>query len=282
MQPLRYLTRHKDREVNVVEGECTNIDPMNKTVEVIGTSSTSIMIWCTHSYKDASEIKGKVSKQTLKYDYLIVGVGAETATFGIPGVKEHACFLKEIWDAQKIRTRVMDSIETANFPGQTPEEVDRLLHMVVVGGGPTGVEYAAELHDFLVEDLTHWFPHLSGKVQITLIEAMKRVLPMFSKQLIDYTEQTFAENKVEILSETMVKKVNEKTIEVEKNGKREEIPYGVLVWAAGNAPRKVVSDLIGTLGKEVQTQRRGLVVDEYLRVKGADGIFSLGDCSATA
>ena len=175
----------------------------------------------------------------------------------------------------------MDSIETANFPGQPADEVDRLLHMVVVGGGPTGVEYAAELHDFLVEDLTHWFPHLSGKVRITLIEDMKHVLPMFSAQLIDYTEQTFAENKVDILSETMVKKVNEKTIEVEHNGKREEIPYGVLVWAAGNAPRKVVTDLIAKLGKEAQTQRRGLVVDEYLRVKGADGIYALGDCTAT-
>lgn len=67
-------------------------------------------------------------------------------------------FLKEVWDAQKIRTRLMDCIETAGFPGQTPEEIERLLHMIVVGGGPTGVEYAAELHDFLVEDLTTWYP----------------------------------------------------------------------------------------------------------------------------
>ena len=54
----------------------------------------------------------------------------------------------------------MDSIESANFPGQPDEEVSRLLHMVVVGGGPTGVEYAGELHDFLVEDLSDWYPDL--------------------------------------------------------------------------------------------------------------------------
>jgi NADH:ubiquinone reductase (non-electrogenic) len=89
---------------------------------------------------------------------LVVGVGAQSQTFGIKGVEEYGCFLKEVWDAQKIRTKLMDCIETAAFPGQSEEEIERLLHMVVVGGGPTGVEYAAELHDFLVDDLTAWYP----------------------------------------------------------------------------------------------------------------------------
>lgn len=85
-------------------------------------------------------------------------------------------FLKEVWDAQKIRTRLMDCIETAGFPGQTQEEIERLLHMIVVGGGPTGVEYAAELHDFLVEDLTTWYPgKQKGEARIHCIR-MKRVL----------------------------------------------------------------------------------------------------------
>lgn len=88
----------------------------------------------------------------------MIGVGAESQTFGIKGVREYGCFLKEVWDAQKIRTKLMDCIETAAFPGQTPEEIDRLLHMVVVGGGPTGIEYAAELHDFLTDDLSKWYP----------------------------------------------------------------------------------------------------------------------------
>lgn len=61
-------------------------------------------------------------------------------------------------DARKIRTKLMDCMETAAFPGQTESEVERLLHMVVVGGGPTGVEYAAELYDFLKEDLVMTTP----------------------------------------------------------------------------------------------------------------------------
>ncbi|KAJ3025853.1 UNVERIFIED_CONTAM: NADH:ubiquinone oxidoreductase [Siphonaria sp. JEL0065] len=267
MQPIRYLTRFKKRQILFVEGACTNIDPDSKVITV----------------EDSSEIKGEVSKQEIKYDYLVVGVGAENATFGIPGVKEHACFLKEAWDARRIRTQLLDCLESAAFPGQTEAEINRLLHMVVVGGGPTGVEYAAELHDFLHDDITTWYPEIAGKFKITLVEATPHVLPMFSKDLIQYTEQTFAENKVTILNNTAVKEVHQKDILVlNKEKQLETIPFGLLVWATGNTARPVVADLIAKLPKEIQNQRRGLVTDEWMVVKGSRGsIYALGDCSAT-
>jgi NADH:ubiquinone reductase (non-electrogenic) len=99
---------------------------------------------------------------TINYDYLVYAVGCENQTFGIKGVQEHACFLKELSDADKIRQRLLDckshidlqlilaGVETAAFRDQDEKEIDRLMHMVVVGGGPTGVEYAGELHDFLI------------------------------------------------------------------------------------------------------------------------------------
>ncbi|KAJ3278284.1 NADH:ubiquinone oxidoreductase [Borealophlyctis nickersoniae] len=266
MTPIRYITRFKKRQVLFVEGECSNIDPVGKTVTVT----------------DNSEIVGDISTQTIPYDYLVVACGAENATFGIPGVKEYSCFLKESWDARKIRTRLMDCLETAAFPGQTDKEVERLLHMVVVGGGPTGVEYAAELHDFLKDDLAAWYPELVNKVKITLIEALPHVLPMFSKELITYTEKSFAEAKVDILTNTMVKEVKQKELVVQ-NAQKEivHIPYGLLVWATGNTARKVVQDLIKKLPPSVQNQRRGVVVDDYLRVLGAPNIYALGDASAT-
>ena len=75
---------------------------------------------------------------SLDYDYLVVAVGAQTATFNIKGVKENTYFLKNIQQAQKIRKNIMDSFETAAIPGQPDSEQRRLLHFVVVGGGPTG------------------------------------------------------------------------------------------------------------------------------------------------
>jgi len=156
------------------------------------------------------------------------------------------------------------------------------MHMVVVGGGPTGVEYAAELQDYLVDDLKKWYPEIADRLKITLVEALPNVLPMFSKKLIEYTESTFKDNQINLLTKTMVKDVQEKHITVqdaEKNIK--DIPYGLLVWATGNTSRAVTRNLMSKL-PEHQTNRRGLAVDDgTFELLGAEGIFAVGDNAAT-
>ncbi|KAJ3533123.1 hypothetical protein NMY22_g7464 [Coprinellus aureogranulatus] len=254
IQPTRYITRHKARTVSVIEAEATDVDPKGKTVTFI----------------DNSDIKGETSSTTLKYDYLVYAVGAEVQTFNIPGVKEHAVFMKELHDAERMQRAFMDCLETAAFPGQSLDEVNRLLHMVVVGGGPTGVELSGELHDFLEDDLKHWYPELAGKVKITLVEALPSVLPMFSKQLIEYTESTFKESKIDILTKTMVKEVKDRSVVLQMPDKSiQEVPCGLVVWAAGNKGRKLTQDLMAKF-PETQTNRRGISVDDHLRMKGAE------------
>lgn len=119
MEPIRNFLRHKKASVKYYEAECTKIDYEKKVV---------------HMTED-SDITGSTTSNEVPFDLLVVGVGAENATFGIPGVKEHGLFLKEVGDAQKIRKRIMDCCETATFKDQSIDEVKRLLHMVVVGGG---------------------------------------------------------------------------------------------------------------------------------------------------
>jgi NADH dehydrogenase FAD-containing subunit len=134
---------------------------------------------------------------------------------------------------------------------------------------------------FVKEDLLNWYPELKQRVRITLIEALPNVLPMFSKQLIDYTKQTFDENQIALKTKTMVSEVTDKKIYAKNENKEQiEFPYGLLVWATGNTARQVTKDLMAKIGK-VQDSRRGLLVDEHLRVLGAEGIFALGDCTAT-
>ncbi|TFK47303.1 NDE2, mitochondrial external NADH dehydrogenase [Heliocybe sulcata] len=264
IQPTRYVARHKKRKVAVIEAEATDVDPVKKTV----------------TFSDNSEVQGQVWSTTIPYDYLVYAVGAETQTFNIPGVAEHACFMKELHDAE--RTRFMDCVESAAFPGQSQEEIERLLHMVVVGGGPTGIELSGELHDFLMDDLKQWYPELAESVRITLVEALPTVLPSFSKQLIDYTESTFKEAKIDILTKTMVKEIKDRSVVVKMpDGSTKEIPVGLVVWAGGNKMRKLTVDLMAKM-PETQTNRRGLTVDDHLRLKGADSIFALGDCTATS
>lgn len=269
MEPIRNILRHKKAAVKYYEAQATKIDYERKVVCI----------------SDESEIRGDTSRTEVPFDLLVVGVGAENATFGIPGVREHSCFLKEVGDAQKIRTRIMDCVETATFKDQPPEEVQRLLHMVVVGGGPTGVEFAGELQDFFEEDLKKWIPEIKDNFNVTLVEALPNVLPMFSKQLIDYTESTFKEEAITIRTKTMVKNVTDKYIEAEitnPDGSKamEKIPYGLLVWATGNAVRPVVKDLMSQLPAQKKS-RRGLAVNEYLVVNGTENIWAVGDCAVT-
>lgn len=81
-------------------------------------------------------------------------------------------------DAQRIRQTVIDCFERASLPNLSEEEKKRTLHFVIVGGGPTGVEFAAELHDFAVEDLAGLYPSLKDYVKITLLEAGDNILNM--------------------------------------------------------------------------------------------------------
>jgi NADH:ubiquinone reductase (non-electrogenic) len=81
----------------------------------------------------------------MNYDVLVVAIGSENNTFNTPGVAEHAHLLKEVPDARRIRSAISDAFESAMTPTQSEEERKRLLHFVVVGGGPTGVEFAAEV-----------------------------------------------------------------------------------------------------------------------------------------
>lgn len=81
-------------------------------------------------------------------------------------------------DAQRIRQTVIDCFERASLPNLSEEEKKRTLHFVIVGGGPTGVEFAAELHDFAVEDLAALYPSLKDYVKITLLEAGDHILNM--------------------------------------------------------------------------------------------------------
>ncbi|KAI8620661.1 pyridine nucleotide-disulfide oxidoreductase-domain-containing protein [Chytriomyces sp. MP71] len=266
MQPIRFFTRHLARDVLFVEATCTDVDPDLKIVTVESTAS-----------------KAGATIQQIKYDYLVVSVGAQNATFGIPGVAENAFFLKEASDARKIRTQLLDCLESATFPGQSQEEIDRLLHMVVVGSGPTGVEYAAELHDFLHDDLSKWYPELAKRFKITLVSHSPHLLTGFSEDIIHYSEEVMSSNKVEFVSNTGVKQVSKTSILVEHADKTtEEIPAGLIVWAAGNGPRSLTKSLIAKLPKDSQNSRRGLVIDDWMVVKGSRGfIFALGDCTST-
>ncbi|KAJ1738787.1 NADH:ubiquinone oxidoreductase [Coemansia sp. RSA 989] len=264
MEPIRHIVGRRGKDMRFYEAECTDIDMSRKELLLTRT------------------LEGADTQSTLRinYDHLVVGVGGTYNTFGTPGVEKHACFLKEMNDASKIRRRLKDAIEKASFGELTSEERDRLLHVVVVGGGPTGVEFAGEVHDLVTEDLAKWVPHLSDKIKITLIEALPRILPAFDERLAQYTQMTFAKNGIQLRTSTRVKEVTDRVLKVESGGAEAEIPYGTIVWAAGIRARQFAHTLRAKV-PEVQTSARGLIIDDFLRVQGTSDIWALGDCTVS-
>ena len=208
---------------------------------------------------------------TLPYDILVFGVGAMSNTYGIEGVEQYTLPLKELADARAIRQRIIENFERASTPGLQYEERKRLLHFVVVGGGPTGVEFAAELHDFLTEDLVDSYPVMVPDVDITLLEAGDQILNTFDAALSEYTVKNFQRQKISVRLQSQVAKVKEKEL-ILKDGSH--VPYGLLVWSTGNTQ----TPLVKSLPFEKDSASR-VITDAYFHVKGFHNIYAFGDCA---
>ena len=106
-------------------------------------------------------------------------------TFGTPGLSEdnHVFFLKNLWDARKIRSRLIKCFEMASNPMLSADERKRLLTFVVVGGGPTCVEFAGELNQFIKEDVKRWFPELYLESKVKIIEVGRDLMSSFGKDI---------------------------------------------------------------------------------------------------
>ncbi|HMW00798.1 MAG TPA: FAD-dependent oxidoreductase [Acidobacteriota bacterium] len=247
IEPIRKVRRG----VKFLQGACTRVDEKNRTIHC-------------KSIDDQVEF-------TVEYDQLVISVGAENNTFNIPGVREHALFLKELTDARNIRERIVACLERASVPGISKKERDKLLHFVVVGGGPTGVEFAAELHDLLDDDLKKSYPELVNQVRITLFEAGKSVLNSFDVTLGDYTKKHFNRQGIEVRLETPVAQVGTDFLKL-KTG--EVIPTGLIVWSTGYGPTSFIKSL------PFEKDRSGRIfTNEFLQIAAEPTIYAMGDCA---
>ncbi|CAN6173329.1 unnamed protein product [Urochloa humidicola] len=211
----------------------------------------------------------------------IVALGATVNTFNTPGVLEHCHFLKEVEDAQKIRRSVIDCFEKASLPNISEEEKRKTLHFVVIGGGPTGVEFAAEMHDFLVEDLVKLYPAIQEFVKITIIQSGEHILNMFDKRIAAFAEEKFQRDGIEVATGFRVVRVSDDLITMKSKSVSEEVsvPYGMAVWSAGIGTRPVIMDFMQQIG---QNNRRALATNEWLRVRECEGVYAIGDCATVS
>ncbi|EXB94111.1 putative NADH dehydrogenase [Morus notabilis] len=208
-------------------------------------------------------------KFKISYDKLVIGLGAEASTFGIKGVLEHAIFLREVYHAQEIRRKLLLNLMLSDVPGVSESEKSRLLHCVVVGGGPTGVEFSGELSDFIMRDVHQRYAHVKNYIHVTLIEA-NEILSSFDDRLRHYATKQLTKSGVRLVR-GVVKDVEARKIILDDGT---EVPYGLLVWSTGVGPSPFVKSL------ELPKAPGGRIgVDEWLRVPSVEDVFAIGDCS---
>jgi NADH:ubiquinone reductase (H+-translocating) len=202
------------------------------------------------------------------YDYLILAAGATTATFGIPGVEEHSFPLKTMPDALRLRAHLLQQFELAE---NDPSVVDQgALTVVVVGGGPTGVEMAGALHELFKHVLVHDFPDIDiSRAQVVLLEATDHLLAPFHPSSRRHALEILAKRGVEVRLGQALERATADEVKL-KDGT--VIPTKTLVWGAGVR----ANPLADVLGLE-QTRGGRILVGDDLSVPGRPEVLVVGD-----
>ena len=246
--------------------------------------------------KQLERMKGKVFR--MGYDKLVVAVGCYSQTFGTPGVREHAYFLMDVGDARKIRKRLLSCFETAALPTTSEEMKRQLLNFAVVGGGPTGIEWSAELHDIIKEDMTRLYPELVGYPKITVYDVAPTVLNMFDEKLSNYAMKTFRREGIAIKTSHHVQELrrgapgqleadpNVKegatcyTLKLQEEG---EVGVGMCVWSTGLMMNPFVEKALADKVKR-DPKSHGILTNARLQAKDPQDqvipdVYALGDCA---
>merc|ERR1719369_689336 len=271
-EPVRTI-----KDVQYVQASAKGIDFNNK--EVI----------CMDLYEHTiAGVKQQRNEFKIKYDKLVMAMGTKSNTFNVPGLvsteedigynqtgtnRHNVFFLKQLEHARSIRNRIIECFERASSPTVTQEEKKRLLTFVVVGGGPTSIEFTSELYDFLHDDVTRWYQDLSDRYEVVLVQAGQHLLEDFDEKLSNYVEKLFKKRNITVLTGESVKTVNENSVTLQSNV---EVPFGVCVWCTGNAALDFVKQLQLPLSKDNR-----ILVNDKLQVPGTDGVFALGDCAVS-
>jgi NADH:ubiquinone reductase (non-electrogenic) len=243
--------RRRLRGVRVIEGWALGVD------------------WEAREVACAGAVGGE--RFGLAFDRLVIAVGAAVADYGVRGVAEHALELASVEDARAVRRGILEQFARAEIPGLSEQQVRERLTFVVCGGGPTGVEAAAEIHDLMGEELRHDYPELAPFGRVVLVEALDRILTGFDAALAHYAQRHFLRGGIEVRTGQEVAAVETGLVRF-KSG--EELRCGLVLWAAGNAPVAFIREL----GVPLAVKGR-LPVDGGLRLPGHEGVFALGDCA---
>jgi NADH dehydrogenase len=218
---------------------------------------------------DGSELIGA---HRIRYDYLVLAVGAVTNDFGTPGAKENCMMLDDRPQADRFRNKLLNHCLRVSQAMRADPSADEHVRVAVVGGGATGVELAAELYNSAAA-LRHYGLEVfdESRLEVTIVEAGPRILPALPERLAEAARSELEALGVRVLTGTRVTRVDADAI---VTGSGERIPAELRLWAAGIRGPSILCE-IGGLETTPNCQ---LVVGPTLQTSRDPRIFAIGDC----
>jgi NADH dehydrogenase len=208
---------------------------------------------------------------SIAYDYLVFGLGAEVTFFGTEGAAEHAFPMYTLPHAVRLKDHLLERWEAAD---RDPDLIDDgALNVVVVGGGPTGVETAGAIAELYRAAFAKDYPNVSERqARVLLVEAGPELFSMFKPKLRAYATKALTDRTVEVMTAALVASVSPTRVKL-KSG--EELKAHTLVWGAGLQG----NPLVQTLGIELQRGNR-VAVGPELTLPDRPEVYVVGDSAA--
>lgn len=248
LMPLRLFPQTHVR--NIVQGTVTSID----------IDKRQVLVERSEGWPD-----------TITYDSLVIATGSATHFFDIPGASEYAFPLRTLDDAKRIKNRIIEMYDKAD-EHETQAEHEELLRFVVVGGGATGVELAAELAECMCNELPRLFPRLKDRGQIVLVNRSERLMGEANEWFSQKAEAALMRHPcMRIMHETSVEKVTPHGVETTSG----HVDAATVIWCAGvHADTAPVRTNVALLRDE---RSHRIAVSENLSLEGHPEVFVIGD-----
>lgn len=210
----------------------------------------------------------------VRFGHLVLALGGTVNLSRVPGMPEHAFLMKNVGDALKLRSTIIDRFEEANLQTDA-QAIKRLLTFVVVGGGYSGVETAGQIHD-LVQGVNYLYPRIArSEYKVILVHSGNHLLPEISETLGIYCEKNMRDRGIELILNARVTAMTATKIYLQDG---RTIESHTVVSTVGNAPHPLITDLCNKNNFEAIKGR--IVTDENLRAKNQDRVWVAGDCAA--
>ncbi len=250
---VNYIAHSYAHHFNFLLGSLSAIDKENKTIQI----QTRI-----NNQGEKADI--------LQYDILVIAIGGTANNFNTPGADEFCYYLDSQKEATRFHQLFLQNLLSAQY-----QEDKHQFDTVIIGGGATGVELAAELHTALVQASHYGIKNtpLEQEISITIVESAGRLLANLPEKISAATQQQLIKMGITVLCNECVTSISEEGV---KTASGKTISSHTVVWAAGVKGPKIIDTLKGfDINK-----RQQILVKPTLQVTTDDAIFALGDCAA--